>query len=151
MVALAIAGVALALCPPSAPAFAHAMRTWVSGVGDDANPCSRTAPSTSSAAVISTSVTYGEIDALDPGGFGAPTTTKSITTNGRGGQVSVSIVGTNGIVENAGLANAARALALVGRLVPDVRLNTLVLTIRLMTGASTSWNNILDRRAEAIG
>src|SRR5947209_1242304 len=28
----------------SVPAHAQATRTWVSGVGDDVNPCSRTAP-----------------------------------------------------------------------------------------------------------
>src|SRR5580700_3145981 len=81
------------------PANAQATRTWVSGVGDDANPCSRTAPCKTFAGAISKTATGGEIDALDPGGFGAVTITKAITIDGGGGQVgSVLVAGTNGIV-----------------------------------------------------
>ena len=83
---------------PGSPASAQATRTWVSGVGDDANPCSRTAPCKTWAGAISKTVAGGEIDALDPGGFGAVTITKSITLDGGGGQVaSVLVAGTNGI------------------------------------------------------
>jgi hypothetical protein len=78
---------------------AQASRTWVSGVGDDANPCSRTAPCKTFAGAISKTAVGGEIDALDPGGFGAVTITKAITIDGGGGQVaSVLVNGTNGIV-----------------------------------------------------
>lgn len=78
---------------------AQATRTWVSGVGDDANPCSRTAPCKTFAGAISKTAVGGEIDALDPGGFGALTITKSITLDGGGGQVaSILVAGTNGIV-----------------------------------------------------
>ncbi len=72
----------------TAPAHAQATRTWVSGVGDDANPCSRTAPCKTFAGAISKTATGGEIDALDPGGFGTLTITKSITLDGGGGQVA---------------------------------------------------------------
>jgi hypothetical protein len=79
--------------------YGQATRTWVSGVGDDANPCSRTAPCKTFAGAISKTADGGEIDALDPGGFGALTITKSITLDGGGGQVaSVLVAGTNGIV-----------------------------------------------------
>lgn len=82
---------------------AQATRTWVSGVGDDANPCSRTAPCKTFAGAISKTAVGGEIDALDPGGFGALTITKGITIDGGGGQVaSVLVNGTNGIVVAAG-------------------------------------------------
>src|SRR5262249_38575669 len=82
----------------AAPAQAQATRTWVSGVGDDANPCSRTAPCKTFAGAISKTAPGGEIDALDPGGFGALTITKSMTIDGGGGQVaSVLVAGTNGI------------------------------------------------------
>jgi len=82
----------------AAPAQAQATRTWVSGVGDDANPCSRTAPCKTWAGAISKTANGGEIDALDPGGFGAVTITKSITLDGGGGQVaSILVAGTNGI------------------------------------------------------
>lgn len=60
-------------------AQAQASRTWVSGVGDDANPCSRTAPCKTFAGAISKTAVHGEINCLDPGGFGAVTITKSIT------------------------------------------------------------------------
>ena len=60
-------------------AWAQATRTWVSGVGDDANPCSRTAPCKTFAGAISKTAASGEINCLDPGGFGAVTITKSIT------------------------------------------------------------------------
>jgi hypothetical protein len=82
----------------SAPAHAQATRTWVSGVGDDANPCSRTAPCKTFAGAISKTAAGGEIDCLDPGGFGALTITKSISLNCRDGFGSVLVAGTNGIV-----------------------------------------------------
>src|ERR1700683_3520165 len=86
----------------AAPASAQATRTWVSGVGDDANPCSRTAPCKTFAGAISKTATGGEIDVLDPGGFGALTITKSITLDGGGGQVaSILVSGSNGINVNA--------------------------------------------------
>jgi hypothetical protein len=87
-------------------ALAQATRTWVSGVGDDANPCSRTAPCKTFAGAISKTTAGGEINALDPGGFGALTITKSITIDGGGGQVaSVLVAGTNGIVVSAGASD----------------------------------------------
>jgi hypothetical protein len=63
----------------AAPAQAQATRTWVSGVGDDVNPCSRTAPCKTFAGAISKTAVNGEINCLDPAGFGAVTITKSIT------------------------------------------------------------------------
>jgi len=99
LIVLAAASLALAIQPASA----QAPRTWVSGVGDDANPCSRTAPCKTFAGAISKTAAGGEISVLDPGGFGAVTITKSITIDGGGGQVaSVLVSGTNGIVVSAG-------------------------------------------------
>ena len=63
----------------AAPASAQATRTWVSGVGDDVNPCSRTAPCKTFAGAISKTAAGGEINCLDPGGFGAVTIIKSMT------------------------------------------------------------------------
>ncbi len=88
-----------------ASAWAQSSRTWVSGVGDDANPCSRTAPCKTFAGAISKTAVGGEVDALDPGGFGAVTITKSITIDGGGvGVVSVLYSGTNGININSSTA-----------------------------------------------
>ena len=95
----AFGAMAVVLGFSGAPASAQASRTFVSGVGSDANPCSRTAPCKTFAGAISKTATGGEIDALDPGGYGAVTITKSITIDGGGGQVaSVLVSGTNGIV-----------------------------------------------------
>src|SRR5215212_10440302 len=82
-------------------AQAQASRTWVSGVGDDANPCSRTAPCKTWAGAISKTAACGEIDALDPGGFGAVTITKSITLDGTGTMASILSSLVNGITINA--------------------------------------------------
>jgi hypothetical protein len=96
----------------SSLAHAQATRTWVSGVGDDVNPCSRTAPCKTFAGAISKTATSGEINTLDPGGFGTLTITKSITvdgeSSGKGGVLSSG--GINGIVvndSNSGAANTA--------------------------------------------
>ncbi len=88
------------LCVLPALSFAQASRTWVSGVGDDANPCSRTAPCKTFAGAISKTAAGGEINALDPGGFGAVTITKSITLDGGSAFASILGAGTNGIVIN---------------------------------------------------
>jgi hypothetical protein len=76
---------------------AQATRTWVSGVGDDVNPCSRTAPCKTFAGAISKTFINGEIDCLDPGGFGTVTITKSITIDGGSGFGSILASGTNGV------------------------------------------------------
>jgi hypothetical protein len=80
---------------------AQAIRTWVSGVGDDLNPCSRTAPCKTFAGAISKTAAGGEINVLDPGGFGGLTITKSITISGGPGIASVLVSGINGIIVNA--------------------------------------------------
>lgn len=82
-------------------AQAQATRTWVSGVGDDVNPCSRTAPCKTFAGAISKTASGGEIDALDPAGYGAVTITKPITIDGGGGQVaSILASGVQGVIVN---------------------------------------------------
>ena len=82
-------------------AQAQATRTWVSGVGDDVNPCSRTAPCKTFAGAISKTAAGGEINCLDPAGFGAVTITKSIKIdcqNTIGGILAASV---NGVIINA--------------------------------------------------
>ena len=90
------------LCLAALPSFGQATRTWVSGVGDDANPCSRTAPCRTFAGAIAKTATGGEIDVLDPGGFGALTITKSISIEAVGVIAGVLVSGTNGITIQAG-------------------------------------------------
>ena len=90
----------VALAVP-AVANAQATRTWISGVGDDANPCSRTAPCKTFQGAISKTATGGEINCLDPGGFGGVTITKSITLKCRYTEGGVLVAGTTAIVVNA--------------------------------------------------
>jgi len=99
---LMISGLFALLISSSAPAYAQATRTWVSGVGDDANPCSRTAPCKTFAGAISKTAAAGEINVLDPGGFGGVTITKSITISAEGVEAGVLVSGTNAIIINAG-------------------------------------------------
>src|SRR5436853_4497805 len=89
-------------CAFATAAQAQATRTWVSGVGDDVNPCSRTAPCKTFAGAISKTAAGGEIDCLDPGGFGTVTITKSILIDGTHGAGFGSILasGTNGVNVN---------------------------------------------------
>ena len=99
----AIGGAILAALACTSAAQAQATRTWVSGVGDDANPCSRTAPCKTFAGAISKTAVGGEINTLDPGGFGTVTITKAITiANDGAGTAGVLSAGTNGINVNAG-------------------------------------------------
>jgi hypothetical protein len=86
----------------SSIANAQATRTWVSGVGDDANPCSRTAPCKTYAGAISKTAAGGEISTLDPAGFGAVNITKAMTINGDGTLAGILSSGTNAIIVNAG-------------------------------------------------
>jgi hypothetical protein len=94
---LAIAAAIVALSALASPASAQASRTWVSGVGDDANPCSRTAPCKTFAGAISKTAVNGEINCIDPGGFGSVTITKSITIDCHEVYASILNAGTGGI------------------------------------------------------
>jgi Right handed beta helix region len=92
---------ALLLVSITTLAHAQATRTWVSGVGDDANPCSRTAPCKTFAGAISKTASPGIINCLDPGGFGAVTITKEIMIDCTGTLGSVLSSGVQGIIVNA--------------------------------------------------
>lgn len=109
---------------------AQATRTWVSGVGDDVNPCSRTAPCKTFAGAISKTAKDGEISCLDPGGFGAVTITKSIYINGTHGAGYGSILNsfTAGVIINITDVNDIRKA---------VRLRALDIN-----GASTGTNGV---------
>jgi len=123
---LSILGAVLLPLVFAIPAAAQATRTWVSGVGDDANPCSRTAPCKTFAGAISKTAAGGEIDVLDPGGFGAVTITKAITIAAEGvGEAGVLVAGTNGIAVVAGATDTVilRGLQLDGGPIGSTSLN----------------------------
>ncbi|NJL29525.1 MAG: right-handed parallel beta-helix repeat-containing protein [Thermoanaerobaculia bacterium] len=121
----------------AAAAQAQASRTWVSGVGDDANPCSRTAPCKTFAGAISKTAAGGEINAIDPGGYGAVTITKSITIDGGGTFASILASGTNGIVVNAAAGDVVtlRNLSINGN-------GTGLNGIRFLSGAALHVENV---------
>src|ERR1700741_3390574 len=102
---LAILGTTLLGAFYTAPAHAQATRTWVSGVGDDANPCSRTAPCKTFAGAISKTAVGGVISVLDPGGFGTVTIHKSTPIDGGAVEGSIIASGISGIVVNAGASD----------------------------------------------
>lgn len=86
-----------------ATAMGQATRTWVSSAGNDANPCSRSAPCQTLATAHNNTAAGGEINVVDAGGFGGVTITKAITIRNEGGYTAgVLVAGTNAIVINAG-------------------------------------------------
>jgi len=129
LVVLAVVGTPLA--------HAQATRTWVSGVGDDANPCSRTAPCKTFAGAISKTAPGGEINVLDPGGFGAVTITKPITISSECTEAGVLVSGTNGIIVN--VPNATDTVILRGL---DIEgLGTGLSGITVLTGGTVQIEN----------
>jgi len=108
----------------SAPAHAQATRTWVSGVGDDANPCSRTAPCKTFSGAISKTANNGIINCIDPGGFGALTITKSIQIDCLNTKAGVLAGGVNGInVNGAGVLVVLRGLSIEGTGISPIGVN----------------------------
>src|SRR6195952_6039791 len=99
---LTTAAVASTLFALAAPAHAQATRTWVSGVGSDADPCSRTAPCKTFAGAISKTAINGIINCVDNGAYGAVTITKSITIDCHESLASIltSVDGPTGIIVN---------------------------------------------------
>ena len=105
----------LTLALTTAPAQAQATRTWVSGVGDDVNPCSRTAPCKTFAGAISKTSAGGEINCLDPAGYGAVTITKSITIDCEDTQGSILASSVSGIIVNDGSSGFPNTIRVVIR------------------------------------
>jgi hypothetical protein len=120
-------------------AQAQATRTWVSGVGDDVNPCSRTAPCKTFAGAISKTAAGGEIDCLDPGGFGAVTITKSITIDGTKGAGFGSILasGVSGVqVNDSATASPGTSIVILRNLSINGANTTQGSGIRFLSGKS---------------
>jgi hypothetical protein len=133
----------------ASPAAAQATRTWVSGVGDDANPCSRTAPCKTFAGAISKTAAGGEIDCLDPGGFGAVTITKSMSIQcddfTKGG---VLVSGTNGITVND---NGVGGIVVVLRGLDFEGVNTGLSAINFVSGKSLTVDDCIFKNFLTAG
>src|SRR5687767_3216458 len=132
----------------AAPASAQATRTWVSGVGDDVNPCSRTAPCKTFAGAISKTAAGGEINCLDPGGFGAVTITKSMTISCQyteGG----ALAGGNGITVNDSLSATPNTATVFLRGLDIFGVNPPSNGVRFVAGASLVIEDSTIRRFNA--
>jgi hypothetical protein len=146
----------------SGSAYAQATRTWVSGVGDDANPCSRTAPCKTFAGAISKTAASGIINCIDPGGFGAVTITKSITISCKPVEGSTLASSTTGVIINgAGINVVLRGLDLDGspstspgvngiRFVQGASLIVEDCTIRDFGAAAPNGNGILINNTSLV-
>jgi hypothetical protein len=144
-VSVAACGLALAY---SSGANAQATRTWVSGVGDDVNPCSRTAPCKTFATAISKTAAGGEINCLDPGGFGAVTINKSITIScpyTEGG----ALAGGNGIVVNDGTTGTPGTAVVVIRGLDIFGVSPPSNGVRFVSGAALHIEDSVIRRFNA--
>ena len=145
---LAIAAMLFGLCFAN-PASAQATRTWISGVGDDVNPCSRTAPCKTWAGAISKTAAGGEIDCLDPGGFGSVTITKSITLDcgeGKGGSPGgILNSGVPGIIINDPNGGTTPTIKVYLRNLSIDGAGTTVGTyaVRFLSGKSLTMQNVL--------
>jgi hypothetical protein len=134
-----IPGLWIALSLAATPAHSQASRTWVSGVGDDVNPCSRTAPCKTFPGAISKTAAGGEINCIDPGGFGAVTITKSITIDCAGTFGSVLAAGTNGInINAAGIIVVIRNVSISG-------FGSGLVGINFLQGAALHVENVVIR------
>ncbi|MGB9369151.1 MAG: right-handed parallel beta-helix repeat-containing protein [Xanthobacteraceae bacterium] len=132
----------------SAPAHAQATRTWVSGVGDDLNPCSRTAPCKTFSGALGKTADGGEINCLDAGGFGAATIAKSITIDCAFGFGSVLNSLTNGFTINtAGVVVYLRNLEIEGSNTASMGFTG----IRFLQGSALHVHNVRIRNQTTHG
>ncbi|HYG82056.1 MAG TPA: right-handed parallel beta-helix repeat-containing protein, partial [Pyrinomonadaceae bacterium] len=151
--ALKVLTCAVLLMTLTSIAQAQATRTWVSGVGADDNPCSRTAPCKTFAGAMSKTAAGGEISVLDPGGYGAVTIGKAMTIEGSQGAgygsiLAGGVVGTNGVVINAGANDVVtlRNLSINGA-------TTGLIGVRILAAKSVIIENcsIFKFRASSMG
>jgi len=129
-------------------ASAQATRTWVSGVGDDVNPCSRTAPCKTFAGAISKTAAGGEINCLDQGAYGTVTIIKSMTIAREGVEAGVLHSSTNGVTVNAAATDVVilRGLDIDGSPPTSPGLNG----VRFLAGAALHIENCRIRDSNGL-
>jgi hypothetical protein len=98
---------ALALCVAAiaTPAAAQAPRTYISGAGDDINPCSVSSYCKTLPGAISKTAAGGEIDVMASGGYGTLTIGKAITVIGVGAEVGIFTISGNAVTIAAGASD----------------------------------------------
>ena len=109
------AALALAVTLPAVPAQAQSPRTFVSAAGNDSNPCSFAAPCRHFQAAVNATSLGGEVDALDPAGYGPIVISQAVTIEGQGWSYIAPPASGNGITINAVSGNVAiRGVSLNG-------------------------------------
>jgi hypothetical protein len=103
---IAIAGTLASALLHVAPSHAQSMHTWVSGTGDDVNPCSLTSMCKTFVGAISKTAAGGEISVYGPGSYGSVTITKSISIVDVGAKASMLVAGTTGVTIKAGASDS---------------------------------------------
>jgi hypothetical protein len=133
----------------AAPAYAQATRTWVSGTGDDANPCSRTAPCKTFAGAISKTAAGGEINCIDTGGYGTVTITKSIVIDCTGTFGSILNSGTNGVnINDSGTATPGTIVVVLRGLAINGA-GTGLIGVNFTSGLSLTLENVFIENQKA--
>jgi hypothetical protein len=95
-------------------AQAQTTRTWISGIGSDANPCSRTAPCRTFAGALGKTLAGGEISVLNPGTYGSVTINKSISIVAEGNEAgTITSVASTTILVNAAATDVVHLRGLV--------------------------------------
>src|SRR6478752_2955435 len=75
--------------PPTAPSATPQMRTYVSGLGSDANPCTVSAPCQTFQRALAMTVAGGTIFVLDSANYGPVTINKAVTITSEGSMAGV--------------------------------------------------------------
>jgi hypothetical protein len=101
---LMLAAAGMLLAPLSPANAAPILRTWVSSIGIDSNPCTRAAPCGTFAGALTNTQDGGSINCVDSGSYVDPaaglTITKGVEIDCRGVYALAEITGTTGIVIN---------------------------------------------------
>jgi hypothetical protein len=104
---IALIATSLASLLVAVPANAQAPRTFVSAAGTDNPTCSFASPCRHFQAAVTATSPGGEVDALDPAGYGPINIDRAITIEGQGWSYIAPPAGGNGITINALSGNVA--------------------------------------------
>ena len=115
---LSVTGALLAFGFSAASAQAGPNRPWVSGHGTDSGGCPVTAPCRTFAFALTQTAAGGEVEVLDPAGYGNVTITKAISIVNDGvGVAAIGVSSGNGVTINVGAGDSVhlRGLTIEGK------------------------------------
>jgi hypothetical protein len=144
----------LACALNAAPAHAQSARTFVSGAGSDSNNCAVTTPCRTFQAAYNAVTAGGEIDVLDPAGYGPLTIQKAVSVQGHGFAGITAPANGPGVDIDAGASDAInlRGLLIEGdgssfagiHFISGASLNVQDCVIRILASPEAS-NSLRDR------